>query len=102
MDHALAEQEKFNQGLAEIDLSSRRTVDVFKAEYGMILKAYTDSLRLKEAQTDTKVIGIAYQVGFGSLTAFYSIFEKETGKTPIEYRKEGMRHESLRSLSVPL
>lgn len=89
MDHALAEQEKFNQGLAEIDLSSRRTVDVFKAEYGMILKAYADSLRLKEAQTDTKVIGIAYQVGFGSLTAFYSIFRKGNRENAHRVSKRG-------------
>lgn len=98
IDHAFAEQEKFNQGLTEIGLSSRRAVDVFKAEYGMTPKAYSDSLRLKEAQrllldTDTKVIDIAYQVGFGSLAAFYSFFKKETGKTPSGYRKEGMKHE---------
>lgn len=43
--------------------------------------------------TDTKVIDIAYQVGFGSLAAFYSFFKKETGKTPSGYRKEGMEHE---------
>ena len=98
IDHAFAEQEKFNQGLTEIGLSSRRAVDVFKAVYGMTPKAYSDALRLKEAQrlladTNTKVIAIAYQVGFGSLTAFYSFFKKATGKTPNEYRKEGMKHE---------
>ena len=98
IDHAFAEQEKFNQGLTEIGLSSRRAVDVFKAVYGMTPKAYSDSLRLKEARrllldTDTKVIDIAYQVGFGSLAAFYSFFKKETGKTPSGYRKEGMKHE---------
>ena len=98
IDHAFAEQEKFNHELAEIGLSPRRVVEVFKAEYGVTPKAYSDSLRLKEAQrllldTDTKVIDIAYQIGFGSLTAFYSFFKKETGKTPNEYRKEGMNRE---------
>ena len=98
IDHAFAEQEKFNRELAEIGLSPRRVVEVFKAEYGVTPKAYSDSLRLKEAQrllldTDTKVIDIAYQIGFGSLTAFYSFFKKETGKTPNEYRKEGMNRE---------
>lgn len=90
---AFAEQEKFNRDLTEIGLSSRRVVDVFKAEYGMTPKAYSDALRLKEAQrllanTDTKVIDIAYQVGFGSLTAFYGFFKKATGKSPGEYRRE--------------
>ena len=98
IDHAFAEQEKFNRELAEIGLSPRRVVEVFKAEYGVTPKAYSDSLRLKEAQrllldTDTKVIDIAYQIGFGSLTAFYSFFKKETRKTPNEYRKEGMNRE---------
>lgn len=98
IEHAFAEQEKFNRDLTEIGFSSRRVVDVFKAEYGMTPKAYSDALRLKEAQrlladTDAKVIDIAYQVGFGSLTAFYSFFKKATGKTPSEYRREQMKHE---------
>lgn len=94
IDRAFAEQIKYDQDLRGIGLSSRRAVDVFKAEYGVTPKAYTDSLRLKEAQrlladTDTKVIDIAYRVGFGSLAAFYGFFKRETGKTPSEYRKGG-------------
>ncbi len=94
IDRAFIEQEKCNRGLTEIGLSSRRVADVFKAEYGITPKTYADSLRLKEAQrlllaTDAKVIDIAYQAGFGSLTAFYSFFRKETGTTPGEYRKGG-------------
>lgn len=95
IDRAFAQQENFNQDLTELGLSPRRVVDVFKAEYGMTPKAYSDSLRLNEAQrllldTDAKVIDIAYHLGFGSLSAFYHFFKKETGKTPGEYRKEAM------------
>lgn len=98
IDHGFTGQQKINRELTETGLSIRRAVDVFKAEYGMTPKAYSDSLRLKEAQrlllhTDTKVIDIAYQVGFGSLAAFYNFFKKETGKTPGAYRKEGMQYE---------
>ena len=98
IDHAFARQEEFSRELAEIGLSPRRIVDVFKAEYGVTPKAYADLLRVREARrllanTDASVTDIAYQVGFGSLTAFYSLFKRETGKTPGEYRKEGMRCE---------
>lgn len=94
IDLAFARQEAPGRELAQVGLTPRRVSDVFKAEYGMTPKAYSDSLRLAEAKrlleaTGEKVIDIAYQVGFGSLAAFYRFFQKETGKTPGEYRREG-------------
>ena len=107
IDRAFSEQETFHEELRKIGLTPRRVTEVFKAEYGVTPKAYSDSLRLKEAQrlllcTDAKVVDIAYQTGFGSLTAFYQFFKKETGKTPGDYRQEGMSHERPRSLPVSL
>lgn len=59
----------------------------------MTPKAYADQLRLKEAKhlladTNEKIIDIAYAVGFGSLSSFYSFFKKEVYLTPSAYRKK--------------
>lgn len=87
-------QEKLN----EVGITERRLTDIFKDEYGLTPKAYTDRLRLAEAKkilidTDKKVIDIAYSVGFGSLSAFYKFFKKEEKITPSEYRKRKQSEE---------
>lgn len=97
IDQAFAGEEKLSQDLTELGLSLRRVVDIFKSEYGVTPKAYADSLRLEEARrllldTDARVTDVAYQAGFGSLAAFNRFFKKETGKTPGEYRREGLKH----------
>jgi AraC-like DNA-binding protein len=38
-------------------------------------------------ETDTKVIDIAFHVGFDNLTYFYRHFKKHTGFSPIEFRR---------------
>lgn len=86
------EQADLNKELNEICVTGRRLADIFKDEYGMTPKAYADRLRLEKAKrflagTDTKIIDIAYSVGFGSLSAFYNFFKKEMKITPSEYRK---------------
>lgn len=86
------EQVDLNKELNEIGVTRRRIADIFKDEYGMTPKAYADQLRLGEAKrfladTETKIIDIAYSVGFGSLSAFYTFFKKEMEITPSEYRK---------------
>ena len=58
----------------------------------MTPKEYTDSLRLQAAEkllveTDKKIIEIAWDAGFSSLSSFNRFFKKKTGMTPTEYRK---------------
>ncbi len=90
------EQIDLQKKLNELGVTGRRLADIFKDEYGMTPKAYADNLRLEEAKhllldTDNKVIDIAYSVGFGSVSAFYSFFKKAVGVTPTKYRSKGVR-----------
>lgn len=81
------------EALDDIGLTSRRLTDIFKQEYGVTPKEYMDELRLCKAkkmleQTQEKVIDVAYQAGFSSLSAFNRFFKQQTGQTPTEYRKK--------------
>ena len=82
--------------LDDVGLTPRRMTDVFKQEYGITPKEYADSLRLRAAQemlaeTPEKVIDVAYQAGFSSLTGFNRFFKQQTGQTPTQYRKSAKR-----------
>lgn len=90
LDQAAVAQEA--PDLEEVGLTSRRITDIFKQEYGMTPREYTDSLRLRAAkkmlvETDKKIIEIAWDAGFSSLSSFNRFFKKKTGMTPTEYRK---------------
>ena len=93
IEKVYCEQADLCKKLNEVGITGRRLADIFKDEYGMTPKAYADHIRLAEAKrllkdTDKKVIDIAYSVGFGSLSAFYSFFKKEEKITPSEYQRE--------------
>jgi AraC-like DNA-binding protein len=65
----------------------------FKKATGMTLKAYVSGLRISDAcrmlsHTNKTVREIAEECGFPSQRTFNRDFLKETGKTPVEYRKK--------------
>ena len=87
----LLEKELRNQ-TRYIGVTSHRINEVFMDQYGMTIAEFTKSLRLEEAEnrlvnSDEAIIDIAYSVGFGSLSGFYSFFKESTGVTPARYRK---------------
>ena len=93
LDSCFDEKRELKQGLRQLGISHRRMSEIFKDEYGITLHEYIKSRRLEEAirmliDTDEDIIDIAYAVGFGGLSSFYSFFKSETGKSPLAYRKE--------------
>ena len=68
---------------------------VFKRVVGTNIANYINVKRIDAAkqllrETDSKVIDIAFHVGFDNLTYFYRLFNRETGRSPVEYRREGV------------
>lgn len=79
--------------LKNLGLTMRRLTDIFKQTYGVTPREYADALRLQTAQrllvqTDDRIIDVAFQAGFSSLSAFNRFFKRQTGQTPSAYRKE--------------
>lgn len=65
---------------------------LFHQQTGLSLSEYITSERLKEARrlllsTDLPVNEIAIRTGFPNISYFSKIFKKETGSTPLKYRK---------------
>jgi two-component system response regulator YesN len=64
---------------------------LFKKYTGLKINDYINKLRIEAAAqqlsgSETKIIEIAYSVGFESLTTFNRVFKAVMGKTPTEYR----------------
>ena len=63
----------------------------FKELYGQSIHTYLQQLRLQKARqllltTEMSVTDITYDIGYSHVTHFTSLFKKETGFTPTEYR----------------
>ena len=63
----------------------------FKELYGQSIHTYLQKLRLQKAQqllltTNMSVTDITYDIGYSHVTHFTSLFKKETGLTPTEWR----------------
>jgi AraC-like DNA-binding protein len=64
---------------------------LFKKVTGMTISSYINTNKINAAKslltgTNSKIIDIAYHVGFENLTHFHRQFKKQTGCTPNEYR----------------
>jgi AraC-like DNA-binding protein len=79
--------------IAEITgLHPNYVITLFRKESGINITDYILMLRIYEAQrrlltSDMKIIDIAMEVGFGSLSNFYKYFKKICGRNPRDYRK---------------
>jgi AraC-like DNA-binding protein len=80
-----------NVGLSPAGLRAR-----FKAETGYTLHEYLIHRRVQEAHrrlsgTDEDITNIAHRLGFSSSQYFATVFRRETGMTPGEYRQSHLK-----------
>ncbi|MCL6265113.1 helix-turn-helix domain-containing protein [Flagellimonas myxillae] len=79
-----------------LDLSSSHLSKVIKNELHTNYTDYVNDLRITEAKNYLKnpdfseytITAIGLEAGFNSKSAFYHVFKKATGKTPLRYKKE--------------
>jgi AraC-like DNA-binding protein len=73
-------------------LNSSYAMTLFRQESGITITDFITMLRVYEAQrlllsSDMKIIDIAMEAGFGSMSNFYNCFKKVCGQNPKNYRK---------------
>lgn len=78
----------------EIGLSASYLSQLFKEEMGLGINSYITRERIDRArellrETSLKCEDIALQLGFTRSNYFGTVFKKETGYTPSEYRRKG-------------
>lgn len=77
-------------------ISKGYAMAIFSAFMRRSLTQYVNELRLNHARallmdTNDKIVGIALDSGFGSLSQFYSLFHKQFGVAPSAYRDSTRR-----------
>ena len=81
---------------AAADIHPKYAMNIFKKSTGMTLNEYVNLLRLSYAQAmlmheGAKVLTVAMDSGFGSLSAFNKSFRKLAGMSPSDFRKISAR-----------
>ena len=76
-------------------ISRNYAITLFKKMLGMTVKSYLSDLRIRHAkmllaETDNKIVSVAFDCGFVSLSSFYEVFGKATGQSPAAYRDNHM------------
>ena len=76
-------------------VSQGYAMTLFQKTLNLSIKTYLNRLRLYHAKsallaTDEKILTIAMDSGFGSLSRFYEIFALEEGQPPQAYRQAGL------------
>ena len=81
---------------AAANISPGYAMGAFKQSLGRSIVSYLNQLRLHHAKvalmdSREKVITIALDSGFGSLSRFYEVFIADTGRTPQQFRRDHNR-----------
>lgn len=81
------------QGIADsVSLHPNYAMTLFHKETGFTLMEYLVGQRISHAQlllatTEVKIVDVAFESGFGSISRFYTAFKRATGMTPSAYRR---------------
>jgi len=73
-------------------LHKNYAMKLFNRVMRVSIKQYINQLRLQHAQallvdTESPVLAIALEAGFGSVSRFYDIFQREYNMSPLEFRR---------------
>lgn len=76
-----------------VGLSHSYAMGLFRKVVGVPIKEHITRIRLSHAQmllasSDMKILSIAMDSGFGSLSSFYEAFQGHTHKTPAAFRRD--------------
>lgn len=85
---------------SEVGLSAEYMSRLFKEETGIKFVMYLNNLRLKQAiylleNTNLKVYEIAEAVGYSNLSYFSTLFKKNFGQNPFDYRNKFNKNTKL-------
>ena len=92
IEHCYADPDlSLNEVAAQVNLSASHFSVVFSQETGQTFKEYLTEIRINKAKellrmTSLRAADIAYQVGYNDPHYFSSVFKKNTGLSPIEFR----------------
>ena len=84
-----------------LDISRHHLSQIINEQLGMTFSDFVNRYRVDEArrrladpeQQDEKIMNIAYDAGFNTKASFYNAFNKLTGESPSEYRRESLKKE---------
>lgn len=84
---------KLSEISENLEISNNHLSQIINQKYDKNFYELINSLRLEEvkknlAEQDKTILSIAYECGFNSKTTFNTIFKKEVGLTPSQYRKK--------------
>ena len=82
----------------KLGITQHQLSQLLNERLSMNFNTYVNSFRIEEAKRllidkpDKTVLFIAYEVGFNSKSSFYESFTRIAGITPLEFRKNKLRH----------
>jgi two-component system response regulator YesN len=79
--------------VAAVHVSPSHLAHLFRTRAGTSYSKHLAYLRLEEAkrllaETELKIVTVAGRVGYADPTYFHRVFHRDTGVTPIEYRRQ--------------
>lgn len=91
--HFVDPELSLNEVASRVNLSASHFSVVFSQETCQTFKEYLTEIRIKKAKellrsTSLRAADIAYQVGYNDPHYFSSVFKKNTGLSPIEFRTQ--------------
>jgi len=94
LEHHYSDPElSLNEVAAQVNLSSSHFSAVFSQETGQTFKEFLTEIRINKAKellrmTSLRSADIAYQVGYNDPHYFSTVFKKNAGLSPIEFRSQ--------------